>query len=129
MSKKKKCNDGRRNNSPPESGKFKPGQSGNLKGRPQKRQSTFEDEIKDVFGKTREVTIDGESKIRSMRQLILEQMARRAVQGDHQMLRMCLPFLKIMDDAPEFEMLPDDNKVIEHFKNRFNEDGSEKDEE
>ena len=118
----KKHKDGRRNNQPPKEHQYKPGQSGNPLGRPKKRKSTFEDEIKDAFGKEREVTIDGKTEVRNMRQLILEQIARGAAQGDPKMLKMSLPFLKIMDDAPEFEILPEDRKIIEDFKKQFGDD-------
>ena len=120
--------DGRRNNRPPKEHQFKPGESGNPLGRPKKRKSTFEDEIKAVFGKEREITIDGQTQIKNMRQLIIEQIARSAAQGDPKMIKMSLPFLKIMDDAPEFEVLPEDKKIIEDFMSQFNEDGSEKNE-
>ena len=120
--------DGRRNNRPPAEHQFKPGQSGNPLGRPRKRKSTFEDEIKAVFGKEREITIDGQTEVRSMRQLILEQIARGAAQGDPKMLRIALPFLKIIDDSPEFEVLPEDKQIINDFIKCFNEDGSEKNE-
>ena len=125
---KKKCTDGRRNNRPPKDGQFKPGQSGNPTGRPKKRKSTFTDEIKTVFGKEREITIDGQTRTMSMRQLILEQIARGAAQSDPKMIKMSLPFLKIMDDAPEFELLPEDRKVIEDFKKRFKDNGEPDDE-
>ena len=123
MGKKKKCTDGRRDNQPPIEHRWKPGQSGNLNGRPKKRKSTFEDDIKAVFGKEREVTIDGQTEVRSIRQLILEQIGRGAAQGDPKMIKLSTPFLKIMDDAPEFEVLPDDHKIIEEFEKRFNDDG------
>lgn len=120
-------NDGRRNNRPPREHMFKPGESGNPMGRPKKVKSTFESEIKSVFGQEREVTIDGQARTATMRQLILEQIARGAAKGDPRMMKMCIPFLKIMDDAPEFEMLPEDNKVLQDFLKRFNDDGGAKD--
>lgn len=125
---KKKCNDRRRTNRPPKASQYKPGQSGNPYGRPRKRKSTLEDDVKDVFGKEREITIDGQTEPTSIRKLILEQIGRGAAQGDPKMIKMSIPFLKIMDDAPEFEVLPEDRKILESFMKNFNDDGSEKDE-
>lgn len=120
--------DGRKNNNPPDEHKFKKGQSGNPAGRPKKRKSTYEDDLKAVFGTEREITIDGKVTTKNMRQLILEQVARGAAQGDHKMIRLSLPFLKVMDDAPEFEILPEDKKALETFMRNFNDDGSVKNE-
>ncbi len=119
----KNFKDGRKNNNPPDEHKFKKGQSGNPAGRPKKRNSTFADEIKTVFGKEREITIDGVTKTMSMRQVILEQIARGAAQQDPKMIKMSLPFLKVMDDAPDFEELPEDRKVLENFMKQFDADG------
>lgn len=121
--------DGRKNNNPPDEHKFKKGQSGNPAGRPRKRKSTFDDEIKVVFGTQREITINGKTEPKSIRQVILERLAHGAAQGDHKMIRMCIPFLKSMDDAPELEILPEDKKIIEDFMKQFDDDGEHKDEE
>ncbi|MAI61135.1 MAG: hypothetical protein CBB87_01445 [Micavibrio sp. TMED27] len=128
MSKKKKCTDGRRKNRPPVEHQFKPKQSGNPAGRPRKKKSSFTDDIKFVFGREREITIDGEPQNRNIRQLILEQIGIGAAKGDPKMIKLAIPFLKIMDDAPEFELLPEDRKVIEDFKKRFKDNGEPDDE-
>ncbi len=92
-------------------------------GRPKKPKSTFASDITDVFGRKREVTIDGETKDRSIRQLILEQIGIGAAKGDVKMIKLAIPFLKIMDDAPDFEILPEDRKIIDDFQKRFSKDG------
>ncbi len=120
--------DGRKNNNPPEEHKFKPGQSGNPAGRPRKKKSTFEGEIKAVFGTEREVTIDGQIQVKCLRQLILEQIGIGAAKGDAKMIKLAIPFMKSMDDAPELEIFPDDKKIIDDFMNQFSEDGGPKDE-
>jgi hypothetical protein len=125
---KKNGNDGRSNNQPPKAGQFQPGQSGNPLGRPRKKKTTFEDEIKAIFGAEREVTINGKTETRSMRQLILEQIARGAAQGDTKMIKLATPFMKVMDDAPEFEVLPEDRKALALFMNQFNGEGDIEDE-
>lgn len=128
MSKKKNSKDGRRNNQPPKNTQFKPGQSGNPLGRPRKKKSTYEDDIKAVFGTEREVTIDKKEQVKTIRQLILEQIGIGAAKGDPKMIKLAIPFMKIMDDAPDFEILPEDLKIIEDFKKRFNDDGEPNDE-
>jgi hypothetical protein len=115
--------DGRKNNNPPDEHKFKPGQSGNPAGRPRKKKSSFDDEIKVVFGTEREVVIDGQPQVKSLRQLILEQIGVGAAKGDAQMIKLALPFMKSMDDAPELEILPEDKKIIEDFIKQFDDDG------
>lgn len=120
--------DGRRHNRPPREHQFKPGESGNPLGRPKKAKSTFESEIKAVFGQEREVTIDGQPRMATMRELILEQVARGAAKGDAKMIKMSIPFLKIMDDAPEFEVLPEDKQIIQEFMKRFTKEGDLPDE-
>jgi hypothetical protein len=119
--------DVRKNNNPPDKHKYKPGQSGNPAGRPRKRKSTFDDEIKVVFGTQREITINGKTEPKSIRQVILERLAHGAAQGDHKMIRMCIPFLKSMDDAPELEILPEDKEIINDFMKQFSDDGGLKD--
>lgn len=125
---KDNCKDGRKNNNPPDEHKFKKGQSGNPAGRPRKKKSTFEDDIKAVFGEEREVIIDGKKEVKTIRQLILQQIGIGAAKGDPKMIKLSQPFLKSMDDAPELEILPEDKKIIEDFMNQFSDDGGQKDE-
>lgn len=125
---KKKCTDGRRNNRPPQEHRFSPGQTGNPFGRPKKRKTSFADDIMEVFGKEREVTIDGEKKNINIRQLILERIGLGAAKGDPKMIKLAIPFLNIMDDAPEFEILPEDKAALNAFLEKFNDDGDAEDE-
>lgn len=97
----------------------------NRKGR-KKTTTTFEDEVKAVFSAKITVKVDGVSKQISKRQIIFEQVANGAVKGDSTMIRLAMPLMKTMDDAPEFEPLPEDKEVLKLFKQMFNDDGSEK---
>lgn len=87
--------DGRRNNNPPDEHKFKPGKSGNPAGRPRKKKSTLDDEIKAVFGTQREVIIDGKTQVKSLRELILERIGVGAAKGDTKMIKLAIPFIRV----------------------------------
>jgi hypothetical protein len=63
-----------------------------------------------------------------LRQLILERVGVGAAKGDAQMIKLALPFMKSMDDAPELEILPEDKKIIDDFMKQFSDDGGSKDE-
>lgn len=116
---KKKYTDGRRNNRPPKHTQFKPGQSGNPNGAPKKGSPTLLEDINDVFGRKRKITIDGETQDTTTRKIILEQIAREAAKGDIKMIKVALPFLKIMDDTPQFELLPEDREALKYFEEKF----------
>jgi hypothetical protein len=112
---------------PPKNTRFgaKNGNPINRKGR-KKIRTTLEDEIKAVFSAKMPVKVDGKSVPLSKRQIILEQVANGAVKGDPTMIKIALPFLKTMDDAPAFEPLPEDEAILKIFKEQFSDDGNEK---
>ena len=121
---KKKHKDRRKDNCPPFENQWKPGQSGNPNGRPRKLMKTFENELKIVFGREQSIPLDGKIQTLTTRVLILEQLARHAAKGDPRMIKLCLPFLKIMDDSPEFEIMPEERQYLKNFIKKFNNDGS-----
>lgn len=102
---------------------FKSGKSGNLKGRPKKQSSTFESEVKAVLSKLTTVKIDGEYAEISKRQLVIEQIVNLAIKGNPTMARLTLSFMKVADDIPELEVLPEDEAALKAFMAQFNEEG------
>lgn len=97
--------------SPPEHTRFKKGQSGNPKGKPRKN-TTFEEEVQNVLATRVPVTMNGKKTYVSKRQLLIEQIINGAINKNPAMMRLALPLLKMSDGAPDFEVLPADEKAL-----------------
>lgn len=110
---------------PPKHTRFKPGVSGNPKGKPRKNR-TFEEEVQAVLSTRVPVTINGKKTYVTKRQLLLEQIINGAINKNPTMMRLALPLLRMSDGAPDFEILPEDQKTIQALMKNFNSDGSEK---
>lgn len=67
---------------PPDASKFKPGQSGNLKGRPRRVPKSAHDILEDVFGRYVPKHISGGGKARTVEDLRISIAVNRALQGD-----------------------------------------------
>lgn len=67
---------------PPKSGQFKPGQSGNPKGRPKKERDPICDIIEDVFFAEQMVNIGGNPKKMRAIKIVLMKLVQRAQQGN-----------------------------------------------
>lgn len=109
----------------PEHTRFKPGVSGNPKGKP-KKNTTFEEEVQAILSTRVPVTIGGKKTYVTKRYLLLEQIINGAINKNPTLMRMSLPLLKMADDAPQFEVLPEDEKALKALLQNFNDDGSEK---
>ena len=68
--------------SPPIQSRFKPGQSGNLKGRPKKDLSKFAQLIDGVFESDVEYFEDGRRKSLSRKELAVKQHIQKGIRGD-----------------------------------------------
>lgn len=115
---------------PPKDTRFgaKNGNPRNRKGRP-KLPNTLEEEIKAVFKTKVDVTVNGQKVKMSKRQILIEKIINSAINGDSKMTRLAMPLLKLADNAPELEALPEDEAVLKRFmKNLENEDKEKKDE-
>lgn len=66
---------------PPEKSQFKPGQSGNPKGRKRKPKST-QDQMKTILSKRITITEAGHSKRMTLQEVILRSIANKAAKGD-----------------------------------------------
>lgn len=109
---------------PPRHTRFAPGVSGNPKGKPRKNK-TFEEEVQAVLGTRVPVTINGKKSYVTKRQLLLEQIINGAINKNSTMMRLALPLLRLSDGAPDFVVLPEDDKALQLLLKNFNNNGSE----
>ena len=85
---------GGRGGNPPHSGRFKPGKSGNLKGRPPGRKN-LATIFKEAGGQTFEATINGKKRRISAAQSAIYQLATAAAKGDQ---RAIVNFINYLDE-------------------------------
>jgi hypothetical protein len=121
---KPKCTDGRRNNRPPVSGQFKPGQSGHRPGRPpgSRNQRTV---LQDETNRTVTVTENGKRVRKKKWAIIIAQQVNKAVAGDlkaaqfvtEQMLKYGL--LNQETDNEQPNLGPDEQAVFEELARRI----------
>lgn len=86
---------------PPKHTRFKPGQSGNPRGRPRKNRS-IEDMIKRELDLTIAITEGGRELRISKREAIIKQFVNRAIKGDAKPLQMMLAHLEKHKDVEPF---------------------------
>lgn len=110
---------------PPKHTRFAPGVSGNPKGKPRKNK-TFEEEVQAVLGTRVPITINGRKIWVTKRQLLIEQIINGAINKNPTLMRLALPLLRLSDGAPDFEILPEDQKALQALMKNFNDDGSSK---
>lgn len=109
---------------PPKHTRFVPGVSGNPKGKPRKNKS-FEEEVQAILGARVPVTIGGKKTYVSKRQLLLEQIINGAINKNTTMMRLAIPLLKLSDGAPDFEVLPEDEKALKALIRSFDNEGEQ----
>jgi hypothetical protein len=109
---------------PPKHSQFKPGQSGNRKGKP-KKNTTLQEEVNDIFMTQVPVMKNNKKAYVTKRQLMLEQIINGGINKDPRMMRYAVPLLTMTEDMPEFELLPEDIAALQELKQSLNH-GSEK---
>ena len=100
---------------PPRHSRFKPGQSGNPKGRP-KAARTLQEHVGEVFLKKRKVMVNGRPVRMPTIKIALSATVERAMRGDPVALRTIMPLLVRTLDAPDspkaVEILPEDDRQL-----------------
>ncbi len=104
---------------PPKSGQFRPGKSGNKKGRP-KGAKNFKTDLKDVLGETIPVTMNGKTKRITKQKAMLLTTVAKAVKGDikatNTVISMVQKLLPVETDAAEIDQLTEtDREILEQF--------------
>ena len=85
---------------PPKSGQFKPGQSGNPKGRPSGCKNIYK-LLDDIVNEKIQMTKNGKTVKISKKQAMLLQATNKAVQGDLKALQTLLPVMAEADNKNE----------------------------
>lgn len=103
---------------PPKRTQFKPGQSGNPKGR-RKGSRNFSGHVQDELGERITITQDGRRQVVTKLKLIATQLVNSAVKGNLKSIEFLIRFMDVMDASPgtEGDVLTDDmrQKVLDFF--------------
>ncbi len=109
---------------PPKGTQFKPGQSGNPKGRPKGRRNTYS-VLDDLLNQKILVTQDGNQIKIDKKTAILLQAVNRAVKGDLQAIQNIFPHMLAMDAENEHlnsvreALSTNDQAILENLKSRL----------
>ena len=87
---------------PPKSGQYKPGQSGNPKGRP-KAPPKYEDLLAREANKLITVTIDGQKKTLPQVEVVIKALMQKAMKGDYNAAKLVILGLQAYPHVPESE--------------------------
>lgn len=112
---------------PPKSGQFKPGQSGNPKGRPSGSKNIYK-LLDDIVSEKIQMSKNGKPVKISKKQAMLLQATNKAVQGDLKALQTLLPMMTVVDNRNEelakvADAIRQDDKEIltQYLKDNINE--------
>lgn len=96
---------------PPKHTQWKPGQSGNPRGRP-KRSKDFAKLFEDELNKTVTVTEGGQVRSITLRELVVSKLVRDAAKGDSTARKYVLGLMISQQTAESFQPDPDDQKAL-----------------
>ena len=104
---------------PPKATQFKPGKSGNPKGRPKGPKSVGA-VLNDILHRRIEVTENGETRRIPVLVVMLRRLANEAVRSDPRALKLMLSLMDRYTEAPEVgpqleEMLAEDREILMRF--------------
>ena len=110
---------------PPKEYQFKPGTSGNYKGRPKKK-SSFRSDLAEVVEKQVSIKINGAYQTVSVRKAILEILVAKALRDDSAALKL---LVNLLDSQPEEQeefiegLSSSDSQIIQEYLNRRTNNG------
>lgn len=102
---------------PPREHQWKPGQSGNPKGRPKKVrdfEKLFERELDTVVS----ITEHGQVRQVPKRDLIVKSLITRAIKGDFRALKLVITFMQANQGGDDFEFDAEDRAMLEALMRR-----------
>jgi Family of unknown function (DUF5681) len=104
---------------PPQAAQFKPGKSGNPRGRP-KGPKTVGAVLRDVIQRRIEVTENGKTRRILVLEVMLRRLANDAMRSDPRAMKLLLFLIDRYGEAPEVgphleEMLAEDREILMHF--------------
>ncbi|MEM9167285.1 MAG: DUF5681 domain-containing protein [Planctomycetota bacterium] len=109
---------------PPEHSRWKPGQSGNPKGRP-KKVKDFEKLLDIELDRTISVSEGGRRIPLTKRELILKTLVNDALKSDHRARRLLLPFITKQRTIEGFEPDAGDREAFQEILGRFKDEGEQ----
>ena len=103
---------------PPEHTRWKPGQSGNPRGRP-KKVKDFEKLLDIELSRTLRITEGGQQVTLTKREVILKSLVNDALKGDLRALKMLLPFIVKQQTVEGFEPDAADREALQQLLGQF----------
>ncbi|MDA0782484.1 MAG: DUF5681 domain-containing protein [Proteobacteria bacterium] len=112
---------------PPKSGQFKPGQSGNKKGRPKNKSKRTQDIYNDLFNKKEPIVVNGNKVYLTGKEVTLMRLKELATKGDKFAIKKVLELSEYFGESnPEIEVIlpyiPSRGELAEHWKDELDED-------
>jgi hypothetical protein len=96
---------------PPKASQFKPGQSGNPKGRPRKPKD-FDGILDRELSQTIRITDGGESKTMTKREVLVKTLINAALKGERAALKLVLGYMKSHQTIEAFEPDAADHRAL-----------------